>query len=370
MSDDIFFNIPLDFGVSGQKMSRDEVIAFRKIYSKLSGKIEDKNSAICPICSQPIKSFCNSHSLPRFCLKQIADNGMVISPSFIFNCPIFESETGVAKAGTFHLICERCDHEAFSEYENPQNYFEQPSEKMLAQIALKTSLRFIYKRILEINMYQNLVENYPVPYLESALATSRRDYNDFFKDFKYAKKAIANSINPQYQIGYFRKLNYVIPSATQVEFILITDLNGCIINNIYNISPSYNLQPLHLCLFPLETSSIVLLFFKKGHNGLRKFCKSIKELTEYEQLQLISYMGFLYCEDIYMNQNIKELLKKYDSAKKTIETSSISMGFTENPEKVSDFQKISCIKKEFDLNQYKTFPNLLSEEFKIIKAPV
>ena len=57
--------------------------------------------------------------------------------------------------------------------------------------------------------------------------------------------------------------------------------------------------------------------------------------------------------------------KKYDSAKKTIETSSISMGFTENPEKVSDFQKISCIKKEFDLNQYKTFPNLFPFTLKL-----
>lgn len=365
-----FFNIPLDFGVSDQEMNRDVVIAFRKIYSKLSENIADKNSTVCPICNQPIKSFCNSHSLPRFCLKQIADNGMVISPSFIFNCPIFESKTGVAKTGTFHLICEKCDHEAFSEYENPQNYLKQPSEKMLAQIAMKTSLRFIYKRILEINMYRNLVENYPVPYLESAITTCKRDYDDFFKDFKYAKKAITSSINPQYQIGYFRKLNYVVPIATQVEFTLITDLNGCVINNIYNKSLSYNLQPLHLCLFPLETSSIVLLFFKKGHNGLRRFCKSITELTEYEQLQLISYMGFLYCEDIYMNQNIQKLLKRYDSAKKTIETSSISMGLAENLEKVSDFQKISCIKNNFDLNQYKTFPNLLSEEFKIIKAHI
>lgn len=48
-----------------------------------------------------------------------------------------DTENGVNKAGTFHLICNDCDSKIFSDYENPDNYSNQPTQKMIAQMALK-----------------------------------------------------------------------------------------------------------------------------------------------------------------------------------------------------------------------------------------
>ena len=365
------FKFPLKSDIPDEYINSDDVIKLNKLLSKYSKTIKNYSPSSCPICNQPIQSYCNSHSIPRFCLKQIAENGMIISPGIIFGFPI-KFQTGIANTGTFRLICERCDHEAFSEYEQPQNYNIEPSSKMLAQIAMKSSLRSQYKRITEINLYQQIendyvLQNYDGPNLENIKDISLRDLSDFKKDFLFAKKALENNINPQYHLGYYKKLNYTIPTATQVEVALVTDLRGNIINNIYNGSTSYNLQLLHICLFPLENSSIVLLFFKSGHNKLRKFCRDLKSLNEDEQLRLISYISFLYSEDVYINKDIKELLEKYDSAKNAITTTSFITGFSDNPQRISPYEEINAIKDNFDLNQYKTFPNLLSEEFKIFK---
>ena len=47
--------------------------------------------------------------------------------------PLRDTENGVIKAGTFHLICNDCDSKIFSDYENPDNYSKQLVPKMIAQ---------------------------------------------------------------------------------------------------------------------------------------------------------------------------------------------------------------------------------------------
>ena len=64
-----------------------------------------------------------------------------------------DTENGVNKAGTFHLICNDCDSKIFSDYENPDNYSNQPTPKMIAQMALKNSLKSISKRLFEIELF-------------------------------------------------------------------------------------------------------------------------------------------------------------------------------------------------------------------------
>ena len=45
-------------------------------------------------------------------------------------------DTGVNKAGTFHIICRDCDSRTFQLYEDPNAYNSKPTDQMLAQIAL------------------------------------------------------------------------------------------------------------------------------------------------------------------------------------------------------------------------------------------
>ena len=64
-------------------------------------------------------------------------------------------DTGVNKAGTFHIICRDCDSRTFQLYEDPNAYNSKPTDQMLAQIALKDVLLMISKRNQEREQYNN-----------------------------------------------------------------------------------------------------------------------------------------------------------------------------------------------------------------------
>ena len=42
----------------------------------------------CLICKKKITSFCNSHSLPQFVLKKIANNGMIYNSNIFFGLSV------------------------------------------------------------------------------------------------------------------------------------------------------------------------------------------------------------------------------------------------------------------------------------------
>lgn len=90
----------------------------------------------CLICGQKLP-FCNSHTVPQFCLKNIADNGKVNVFDALIGTKLCSSDSGIKSSGTFHVICRKCDGTIFQDYENPEVYSDIPSNKILNQIALK-----------------------------------------------------------------------------------------------------------------------------------------------------------------------------------------------------------------------------------------
>ena len=87
----------------------------------------------------------SSHSIPQFALKRIAEDGKVMLP-LQDEILTIGKDTGVNKAGTFHIICRDCDSRTFQLYEDPNAYNSKPTDQMLAQIALKDVLLMISKR--------------------------------------------------------------------------------------------------------------------------------------------------------------------------------------------------------------------------------
>ena len=57
-----------------------------------------------------MNSFCNSHVVPQFILKEIADVGMVYYGQSLHEENVFlPTKTGINNAFTFKLICRDCD---------------------------------------------------------------------------------------------------------------------------------------------------------------------------------------------------------------------------------------------------------------------
>lgn len=71
----------------------------------------------------------------------------------LVNLPLLDDDKGINQSGTFHIICSECDNKIFSDYEEPKNYRDLPTSKMIAQIAMKNYLKSIAKRKLEMAIY-------------------------------------------------------------------------------------------------------------------------------------------------------------------------------------------------------------------------
>nr|WP_294675292.1 hypothetical protein [uncultured Blautia sp.] len=118
-----------------------DIIEVKKKMSRmLSTARNESKPTTCIMSGKPKTSFCNSHSVPQLALKNIADNGKLLLASSLIGIEVVDCEKGVNNSGTFHFICNDCDSSFFQDYENENNLQERPTDKMLAEIAVKNIL--------------------------------------------------------------------------------------------------------------------------------------------------------------------------------------------------------------------------------------
>ncbi len=312
----------------------------------------------CLICNKPCSSFCNSHSIPRFCLRNISQDGKVLTTAALIDIPYVKDELGLNNSGTFRLICNQCDQMSFLDYEEPNNYENKPNQKMLSQIALKTYLKEIYKKNSEIALFEE-VQTLSVLDISQRINITKQDLKDALNEFTYAKKSLnCNIYQTPYYLCYYQKLDYVVPIATQTKICLITDFDRNTINNIYDYSDSFELKDLHICVFPLEKASIIMMFIKDGETKYRSFYKRLNSFKLEDQLKIISYILFAYTEDIYISKEIEALIKSKDITD-TFKKSTFTTDFA-NP--------IELAKSEYNLMQGLDFPNLFSKDLAMNKV--
>jgi hypothetical protein len=165
----------------------EEEIENYKIINKLFSEAERKAKlSHCVLCKKECSSFCNSHSVPRFALSRIAENGKV-SETLKNRMPLHEKSLGVKQTGTFKLICNACDNEIFQDYENPTSYSANPTNAMIAQIAIKNYLQMIYKRLVERELFDLLGKKYPQKkhYTEDTILIKNLDLVGYLSNLKY-----------------------------------------------------------------------------------------------------------------------------------------------------------------------------------------
>ena len=136
-----------------------------------------------------------------------------------------------------------------------------------------------------------------------SLLVKSLDLKAYTSCFKRAKKCYQKG-STGYYIVYYQLLDYVAPIAVQSPIPLSIDIEGGVINNIFNQDPSYNPTDIHVCVFPLKDKTAVLLFIDDGDKNYRKFYKQLRKLNDDEQLGVINYIIFLYCEDYFLAKGI------------------------------------------------------------------
>ena len=346
-------------------------IKLYKEINRIFSKAENKAKLpCCVLCGKECSSFCNSHSVPRFALSRIAENGKV-SQTLKNKMPLHEKSLGVKQTGTFKLICNTCDNESFQDYENPSSYSNKPTNKMIAQIALKNHLLMIHKRLVERNLYTLLGERYPQnkDFLDDKVLVGDLDLIGYVSGLQYAQKAVEKSNDKYYHLYYYKALDYVVPYAAQSSISLIGDFNDNVINDLFNSSVQYKIKDIHVAVFPLENTSVVMLFAEEGEKRYRKFYKQFKKLSDEDQLAAINYIVFSTIENVFLNPNVQNEMQKN---KRFIEVCGQSTEAISEmtPFEMLDFDNYSkaCLSKaieEFSLSKMYEIPNLLSREYAI-----
>lgn len=130
----------LRLGFTGEvlELLQTDIIENKKNFNRLLSKArKEAKLQKCFYCGKQVTSFCNSHSVPAFCLKNIETKGEVYHSNILVNIPLIDFERGINNSGTFHIICRDCDSKIFQQYEEPNNYNNEPTPQMIAQIAMK-----------------------------------------------------------------------------------------------------------------------------------------------------------------------------------------------------------------------------------------
>lgn len=360
MDDIEFFKIGLE-NEDYEKLNSDIIGYKKKINKVLSEARKSSKEDKCIYCGKETTSFCNSHSIPAFCLRNIATNGELFHSNALVNFPLLDFEKGVNKAGTFQLICRECDSKIFQEYEEPDNYEDKPTPQMIAQIAMKNYLKAISKRVNEYAIYDILKEHTAesVGFTDYMQYIQNIDLKEYKEGFEKAKRLSKKKWSSEYYVFFYEKLNYVVPIAFQSTVSLVVDLDRKIVNDIYYENPKYRIEDFHICVFPLKDSSIIMMFVDSEYKRYRNFYKKFNKLSLEEKLSTVNYIIFLYSEDIFFSKEVpNDILQNQnliDTSKQT------SMALSDN----TFISAIENAKEIYDLSKRNSIPNLLNEKYKV-----
>lgn len=360
-----------DIGVDVRKLRKNITEMTKEAY-------HDAKPETCVLCKVPGKKFCNSHTIPQFVLRTIAQDGKLLYWNAILKSPVVDTEKGMKQAETFKIICTECDKKEFAEYENPSNYDGPVTQKMMQEITLKNLLNPYAKAIKDKKLYTNLLnasenlldppflnlmfEPLPVAQIKEKIKATKTDIKDYTRQIHI----LYHGKPDQYDVIWEYKLNYAVPIAFQGEINLVTGFNHELINNIYDYNEKNKLKPIELCVFPFLNQTHILLFLAKRDRHLyRKFIKKFSKIDVSEKLKVILLIIFLYSDTFLVSPLLAEEVSKNPKVQKTFSIlPDFAGGIPHGVEDVSMYVSQQAV-KEYDLNSYQDVPDFLSEQYSI-----
>lgn len=287
------------------------MIAVRKKLSEIEKRArEEAKPECCILCGRKVSSFCNSHSVPRMVLKSITENGMLLHASAVVGIEFVNNENGINKSGTFHFICDDCDHTVFQDYEDPQNLLQYPSDKMLAEIALKDILLQLSKRAIEkkiTDLIQNEFHFFENP--EALKEIENLDVRDYSDDLELLKAIILNNEENVFNVLFWKKLPYKVPLVLQTAIALEEDMNGNQINDVFDMDEKARISNMHLCVFPIDGETVILAFNHKRDKKYRGLQKQFVNTPDQKCIEYLNWLIFKYTENYYLSKTIKNVIE-------------------------------------------------------------
>ena len=162
------------------------------------------------------------------------------------------------------------------------------------------------------------------------------------KDIQKITKQIKNGQVEEYEIIFWKKLDYVVPIAFQGLLQPWIDFCG---NYIKDKLPEF-----HVVIFPLKNNSVVSVFCEKNQEVISKI-NFPTEASDSKKLSLINNMVLLFSEDFYLNRKVVQSLS--EEFQKRLKKICYYFSATQNYMGLEEMERV--IKNS---NEY---PNLLSK---------
>lgn len=344
---------------------KEDLIQFKKAMSRLNKRAKkEAKPDFCYICDEEMTSFCNSHTVPQFCLREIAVDGKLLTTASVMGGNLIDAEVGISEAATFKRICNKCDTEYFKLYETPNALRSSPTPQMLGQIAAKNLLREISKGRIELGLGTALGDEASAKY-HAMTAVKSIDIEEDEKAFKEALR-VGRKPRPSnaYHLVYYRLLPYVTPFAFQQMISPIADFTGGVINNSYNPSANYRMEPIHICVLPTKGATAVIMFRSEKAKRYREFERQFRRLEEDARLLAIVKLAFAYSEDVLLSKQLPKQVLSNEALKALAKMNHCYFGFGNSMDEYNKAAFRSAL-SDFAINNMPEPPNLLLERFSL-----
>lgn len=164
---------------------------------------------------------------------------------------------------------------------------------MLAEIAVKNFLLQLNKRYTERHLYRILQrELHMFENVEELYDTVELDIKDYFDDMEFHKNIALNGIEGGYQVIHYELLPYRIPIAFQSAIALDKDMKGYQVNDLHDFSPETRIQFLHLAVFPMKDTSVVIAFYHKRDKNYQRLRHQFNSINKETKLKYLKYLIF------------------------------------------------------------------------------
>ena len=267
----------------------------------------------CLLCGKEINQICNSHSVPYMVLNTLAEDGMLYNKNKVAEISYFKCEDGIQRTGTFHYICRDCDSKEFADYENPETILTRPNDLMMAENAIKNLLLMISQKKYERELCENDIQYLPFVNIQQMLKGNELDTRDYLDDLEYFKQIKAGKVEYGFQIAYWEVLPFVCPIAVQGTFTIYKDMKGNQIIDPYDFDEKKKNQSVHLCVFPFNGATVILLFYHKRDKAYKQLWHQINSSKREDALKYINYLVFALTDNFFFSKSISETILKDDA---------------------------------------------------------
>ena len=147
-------------------------------------------------------------------------------------------------------------------------------------------------------------------------------------------------------------LNYTVSIASQSLIFLYKDLYQRVINDRHSTIYTYTLIPTCWCIFPMKCKTLILIFgLADSRRRYSKFFRNYRKLSKLEKLKLIQMITFLYDENVFFSEKLKNIMQK-------------DVNFVNKIAK-HDFLKMDIEKNFPDIATYNDFNCYLDEQYSV-----